>query len=65
MRASLRAAAVSCAEALRRRAEPIEAAVGLALLCAGMVLVFSVGAALILGGAVLLLSAVWPQLRRR
>lgn len=61
----LRAAPAAVAGAVAQRADTIEACIGLALLAGGVALVLSVGAAMILVGAVLFTSAVWPQLRRR
>lgn len=63
--ASAAAAGRSLAVAIVRRADALEAVTGLTLMAAGVALIFSLGAALIVAGAVLLLPAIWPQFRRR
>lgn len=49
--------------ALRARADALEAVLGIGLLVVGVAR-FSVGAALIVAGCLLLGAALWPQFRR-
>lgn len=53
------------ATAIWSRAESLEALAGLSLIGAGVALTLSIGAALIVVGAIVFGLAVWPQLRRR